>query len=111
LDDSQLRPRFAGMDAAALKASQTAFLTAAFGGPATAHPSQPAIYLDDEQFGRFVLHIYETLLSLGIPDIFTEQLVLAVMTRALSGDAGSEVTAGPSNTPTTRPPSSLALSL
>ena len=64
------------------------------GGPDQLELGHAPVHLNDEQVGRFVLHLYESLLSLRLSDGFTEQLVLAVMTRALSGDA-SELKAGP----------------
>ncbi len=101
LDDPRLVPRFAGIDAATLERSQTAFLTAAFGGPSAPLAGYTPVHLDDEQFGRYFLHVYETLLSFGLSDNFTEQLVLAVMTRALSLETASELKAGSSSIPST----------
>ncbi len=103
LNDPELAPRFEGIDVAALKKSQASFLTAAFGGPDQLDFGHAPVHLDDEQFGRFVLHLYESLLSYGLSDSFTEQLVLAVMTRALSSDAPSELKAGPSRTSSPSP--------
>jgi hemoglobin len=94
LNDPELAPRFVGIDMVPLKKSQISFLTAAFGGPDQLELGHAPVDLDDEQFGRFVLHLYESLLSFGLSDSFTEQLVLAVMTRALSGDTATEPKAG-----------------
>jgi hemoglobin len=94
LSDPELAPRFVGIDVAVLKKSQASFLCAAFGGPDHLDIGHAPVHLDEEQFGRFILHLYESLLSFGPADSFTEQLVLAVMTRALSDDA-SELKAGP----------------
>ena len=69
-------------------------MTAAFGGPDQLDLGHAPVHLDDDQFGRFVPHLYESLLSYGRSDNFTEQLVLAVMTRALSSEGPSELKAG-----------------
>jgi hemoglobin len=66
LNDPELAPRFEGIDVAALKKSQASFLTAAFGGPDQLDLGHAPVHLDDEQFGRFVLHLSESLLSYGL---------------------------------------------
>ena len=107
LNDPELAPWFEGIDVAVLKKSQASFLVAAFGGPDQLDLGHVPVHLDAEQFGQFVLHLYESLLSCGLSDSFTEQLVLAVMTRALSSDGPSELKPGPSRT---SPPSPQLLS-
>ena len=57
----------------------------AFGGEhADALAPVVMVRLTGEQFDRFVLHLSESLASLGLPRPVTEQLMLAAAARALA---------------------------
>ena len=87
--DRELAPFLAGVDWASLKKSQVAFFTEAFGGHFP-HPSvdlrRTHVQLEGEQFVRVALLLHDTLLSLGLPSELQEELVRAVVLRALSWD-------------------------
>ena len=85
LNDRQLAPQFAGIDVVALRQSQLAFFCEAFGGATRLDWSAPAVDLDGEAFGRVVLHLYDVLVSLGLPERLTERLALALITLAVTG--------------------------
>ena len=71
------------------KNSQAAFFTEAFGGDfprASVDLRRPQVKLEGEQFFRVALLLHDTLLSLGLPSELQEELVLAVVLRALSWD-------------------------
>ncbi len=82
LNDRQLAPHFAGIDVAALRQSQVAFFCAAFGGTTALDWRSPAVDLDDEPFSRVISHLYDVLVSLGLPERLTERLVIAVISLA-----------------------------
>ena len=90
ISDRQLAPHFARIDAAALRQSQLAFFSEAFGGTAHLDWSQPAVDLDGDAFSRVVHHLYDALVSFGLPERLNERLVLAVISRALRGSCSGE---------------------
>jgi hypothetical protein len=77
--DRRLAPHFARIDVAALKRSELAFFTAAFGGKPDLDWREPAIDLDGEAAGRVACHLYEVLLGFGLPERLNEDIVLAVI--------------------------------
>jgi truncated hemoglobin YjbI len=85
LSDRELASAFARVDMARLVAAQVRFLAQAFGGEhADALAPVVMVRLTGEQFDRFVLHLSESLASLGLPRPVTEQLMLAAAARALA---------------------------
>ena len=85
LSDRVLASAFARVDRARLVAAQVRFFAQAFGGEhADALAPVVIVRLTGEQFDRFVLHLWESLASLGLPQPVTEQLALAAAARALA---------------------------
>jgi len=85
LDDPELAMQFATVDVAALKASHEAFFIEAFGGHAAAQWNGSRVLLDGEQLARMVLHLNDTLDSLGLTPPVVEQIFYAVVARAMAG--------------------------
>lgn len=83
VSDPELSPHFRGIDVVALKKSQATFLTLVLGGQATAERVRTLVQLDGEQFCRVVVHLRETLLRFGLSETLSDQLMLAVLSRAL----------------------------
>ena len=87
LDDPLLAPTLAGVDVAQLKRTQARFFTEAFDAVRVHEPLAPVtVRATGEQFTRVVLHVQQTLESLGLPEALTEQLMLAVLGRAVSSE-------------------------
>lgn len=87
--DRELAPFLACVDWPSFKKSQAAFFTEAFGGDsprASVDLRRPQVELEGEQFFRVALLLHDTLLSLGLPSELQEELVVAVVLRALSPD-------------------------
>jgi hemoglobin len=83
VSDQRLLPHFARIDVSALKRSEFAFFTAAFGGTSDLDWREPAVDLDGEAASRVACHLYEVLVGFGLPDSLTEDLLLAVLSLAL----------------------------
>ena len=87
LDDPLLATALAGVDVAQLKRTQARFFTEAFDAVRVHDPPMPfTVRVTGEQFTRVVLHVQQTLESLGLPEDRTEQLMLAVLARAVSSE-------------------------
>ena len=60
------------------------FFIETFGGPAPSGSSHELVRLDGDQFAAVLLHIYDVLVSLGLPESLKERLILAVLSRVVS---------------------------
>lgn len=79
-EDPMLGPALDGVDVDRLKGAQARFFTEAFGGVRVDEPlTSIAVRVSGEQFTRVVLHVHDTIASLGLPATVTEQLMLAVL--------------------------------
>ena len=85
LDDPQLAAAFAGVDVQALKASQEAFFVQALGGVANVEWSASPVVLDGGQLALLALHLNDTLESLGLSQALVEQVLDALVARAVAG--------------------------
>ena len=100
LRDPLLAPALEGVDVGRLKDVQARFFIEAFGAVRVHEPLTPlTVRVTGEQFTRVVLHVHETLVSLGLPETFTEQLMLAVLARGLVGDDPTRLTAAGGTAP------------
>jgi truncated hemoglobin YjbI len=87
LHDPLLSDALNGVDLARLRHTQSRFFAQAFGAVSAHEPLEPlAVRVGGEQLTRVVFHVHDTLVSLGLPETFTEQLVLAVLAHGLTGD-------------------------
>lgn len=78
--DPLLAPTLDELDLDRLKAAQARFFTAAFGAVSVHDPlTSVAVRVSGEQFTRVVLHVHDTIASLGLPADTTEQLMLAIL--------------------------------
>jgi hemoglobin len=101
--DEDLAASFADIDVPAFRLAQTAFFTAALGGPDRTVAPQPApashpdLWLEPEPFARVALHLWNALLSLDVDDELKELVVMAVVRRALDvaghGDTPTDMSA------------------
>jgi truncated hemoglobin YjbI len=86
--DAELAVQLAPMGAAALSDGLTAFLTDALGGPvadaSSDRPTAPlSVWLDAEPFTRVVAHLWVTLLDLDVSTDLRDEVVVAIVLRAL----------------------------
>ena len=87
LHDPLLSGAFNGVDLPLLKRAQSRFFAEAFGAVPAHEPLGPlAVRVSGEQMTRVVVHVHDTLVSLRLPEAFTEQLMLAVLAHGLTGD-------------------------
>ncbi|MBX9726222.1 MAG: group 1 truncated hemoglobin [Rickettsiales bacterium] len=91
LNDEELAPFFENINVNALRHSQTAFVTFAFGGPndytganlRAAHKKTVAQGLSDKHFDRVAAHLKSAMQELNIPsDLINEALAILETTRA-----------------------------
>ncbi len=90
LDDAELAPFFDHSDVDALRLSQSAFVTYAFGGPnhyhgaslRAAHARSVAQGLNDHHFDLVATHLTSAMLELGVAaDLIEEALAIVGSTR------------------------------
>lgn len=90
LDDPELAPFFESIDVEALRRSQTAFVTFAFGGPnhytgqnlRTAHKNAVSQGMDDRHFDRVAAHLKASMEELSVPaDLILQALAIVETTR------------------------------
>lgn len=91
LDDDLLAPFFENIDVDALRLSQSAFVTYAFGGPSNytgkglrqAHKSAVENGLSGQHFDRVATHLKTAMEELGVPaNLIDEALAIVGTTRA-----------------------------
>jgi len=91
LDDALLAPFFENIDVEALRLSQSAFVTYAFGGPnhytgrhlRQAHAGAVSHGLSGEHFDRVTAHLKSAMEELNVPtDLITEALAIVASTRS-----------------------------
>ena len=90
LDDNLLAPFFENIDVDALRRSQMAFVTVAFGGPnhytgknmRSAHKDAVSKGLSDTHFDRVAMHLKAAMEELNVPaDLIAEALAIVASTR------------------------------
>jgi truncated hemoglobin YjbI len=82
--DEVLAPWLAEVDPATLKPAQIGFFVEALGGGAyTETEAGPRLDLEQAPLLRAALHLYDAVMSLGLPDHVADEVLLAILTHAL----------------------------